>query len=138
MVKTLVQAVQNTPFAVRAGRLTTANTCCCSAAALLLLLLLCCYCCSAAIAAAAAVPKIQAPCWADGLACPSLRGLDPAKLARDLVSRSAASVASAGGKGGGVSVATVDEVFALVQLGLDDRCVLERKTDAMCRRLKRE
>ncbi|CAM9644484.1 unnamed protein product, partial [Ectocarpus sp. 12 AP-2014] len=65
--------------------------------------------------------KIQAPCWADGLACPSLQGLDPAKLAGDLVSRSAAFVASAGGKGGGVSVATVDEVFALVQLGLDDR-----------------
>ncbi|CAB1100640.1 unnamed protein product [Ectocarpus sp. CCAP 1310/34] len=57
----------------------------------------------------------------DGLACPSLRGLDPAKLARDLVSRSAASVASAGVKGGGISVATVDEVFALIQLGLDDR-----------------
>lgn len=71
-----------------------------------------------------------APSWADGLACPFLSAdeLDPAQQARDLVSRSAASLARAGGARGGVSplvvgVVDVDQVFALVQLALDERCV---------------
>ncbi|CAM9884361.1 unnamed protein product [Pylaiella littoralis] len=66
--------------------------------------------------------KVGPPCWADGLACPSLDGLDAAvQQARELVSRSAASVAQAGGRGGAVSTELVDQVFALVQLALDDR-----------------
>lgn len=69
------------------------------------------------------------PCWADGLAYPSLGGLDAAaaaQQARELVSRSAASLAAhqqAGGTGGVLSAELVDQVFALVQLALDDRWV---------------
>jgi len=50
--------------------------------------------------------------------------VDPVQQARELLSSSAAAVASAGSAGGGgaVSAGLVDQVFAIVQLALDDRC----------------
>eukprot|EP00752_Nemacystus_decipiens_P009138 g8162.t1 len=69
------------------------------------------------------VVQVGAPIWEDGLACPfiAVDGLAPARQARELVSRFAASLACAGGPRGLVSPGLVDQVFALVQLALDDR-----------------
>lgn len=56
------------------------------------------------------------PCWADGLRCPDLDGLDPVEEARKLQ----VNVSEAVGRGA-ITVGVVDDVFALVQLALDDR-----------------
>ena len=61
--------------------------------------------------------EVGPPCWATGLACPSLDGLDPVREARTLVSEVLESVQ----RGSPIGVGVVDYVFSLVQLALDDR-----------------
>lgn len=73
--------------------------------------------------------KVGPPCWANGLACPALDGLDPAREARVLVSEVSGLVLS----GSPITVGVVDDVFSLVQLALDDRYIIAtQQWQALC------
>lgn len=61
--------------------------------------------------------KVGSPSWADGIACPSLCGLDPIGEAETLLAKAERCMR----KGALISTASVNEVFSLIQLAVDDR-----------------
>lgn len=66
--------------------------------------------------------KVSPPSWADGIACPSLDGLDPIREAEMLLARAETCMR----KGGPISTDVVNEVFALMQLAVNDRYFCSR------------